>query len=120
MFGFEKLEVWQKAIEYADSVYADTRTFPDDERFGLTSQMRRSAVSISSNVAEGSGRSSRNDFGRFVEIGYGSLMECVSQSNIARRQDFLKQAAFNQLYQQADQLARMLSGLRASLHKPPQ
>jgi four helix bundle protein len=79
--------------------------------------MRRSAVSISSNVAEGSGRSSNVDFARFVEIGYGSLMECVSQSHVARRQTFLERAAFEQMYESADQLARMLSGLRNSMLK---
>lgn len=115
MFRFEKLEVWQKAIEYADCVYAATRRFPDDERYGLTAQLRKAAVSISSNVAEGSGRSSDIEFGRFVEIGYGSLMETVSQSHVAQRQQFLAHVAFQDLYQRADQLARMLSGLRSSL-----
>jgi hypothetical protein len=69
MFNFEKLEVWREAINFADSVYTITRTFPETERFGLTNQMRRAAVSISSNLAEGSSRSSRPDFARFVEIG---------------------------------------------------
>jgi hypothetical protein len=62
MFNFEKLEVWQDAIDFADLVYSITRMFPDGERFGLTNQMRRAAVSISSNVAEGSSRSSRAGF----------------------------------------------------------
>jgi four helix bundle protein len=68
VFRFEKLAVWQKAVEFADRVYALTREFPDAERFRLTSQMRRAAVSISSNVAEGSGRSSDKDFAHFVEV----------------------------------------------------
>lgn len=117
MFRFEKLDVWQKAIEYADRVYVATRDFPTDERFGLTSQLRRAGVSVSSNVAEGTGRSSDTEFARFVEIGYGSLMETVSQSHVARRQSFLAKTAFDDLYQRADQLARMLSGLRTSLLK---
>jgi four helix bundle protein len=111
--------VWQKAVEFADAVYFATKAFPDDERFGLTSQMRRSAVSISSNVAEGTARSSNADFCRFVEIGYGSLMECVSQSFLAKRQQMLEEPVFNDLYERADQLARMLSGLRNHLQKPP-
>lgn len=118
MFRFEKLEVWQKAIEYADCVYSTTKGFPNEERFGLANQLRRAAVSVSSNIAEGTGRSSDADFSRFVEIGYGSLMETVSQSHIAQRQEFLEQPAFEDLYQRADQLARMLSGLRASLVGP--
>ena len=71
MFGFEKLEVWDKAISFADTVYSITREFPADERFGLTNQMRRAAVSISSNIAEGSARNSRKDFARFIEIATG-------------------------------------------------
>jgi len=89
MFNFEKLEVWQKAIALADVIYSNTRNFPADERFGLTNQMRRSVVSVSSNIAEGSSRSSKTDFGRFVEIGTGS----------------------------ADEIGRMLSGLRTSLDR---
>ncbi len=86
MFRFEKLDVWQKAVEFADGVYGITGRFPGEERFGLTSQMRRAAVSISSNVAEGTGRSSDRDFAHFVEIAYGSLMEVVSQLKVAFRQ----------------------------------
>lgn len=115
MFRFEKLEVWQFAVEFADRVYALTARFPSDERFGLTSQMRRAAVSISSNVAEGSIRSSSTDFARFVEIAYGSLMEVVSQSHIAKRQHMLLSEDFQDLYERAERLSRMMSGLRASL-----
>ena len=118
MFRFEKLAVWSKAVEFADRVYVATRTFPTEERFGLSSQMRRAAVSISSNVAEGSSRSSDTDFGRFVEIAYGSVMEVVSQTFIARRQAFISDPDFNDLYDRADELARMLSGLRANLQSP--
>ena len=98
MFRFEKLEVWQKAVELADDVYAVTRGFPDHERFGLTAQMRRAAVSISSNIAEGSGRSSDVEFSRFIEIAYGSLMEIVSQSLIAQRQSFMSEPARGKVY----------------------
>ncbi len=115
MFRFEKLDVWQKAGDFADRVYQITRTFPNEERFGLTSQMRRASVSISSNIAEGSGRSSDKDFARFVEIAYGSLMEVVSQTQVAFRQGFLDQAERDALYIKAEEVARMLSGLKASL-----
>ena len=66
MFNLEKLDVWQKAIDFADLVYSSTRTFPSGERFGLTNQIRRAAVSISSNIAEGSARISDTDFARFA------------------------------------------------------
>jgi four helix bundle protein len=115
MFRFEKLDVWQKAVDFADLVYAVTRGFPADERFGLTSQMRRASVSISSNIAEGSGRSSDKDFAHFVEMAYGSLMETVSQTQVAFRQSLLHLEARNDLYGRAEELARMLSGLKTSL-----
>jgi four helix bundle protein len=114
-FNFEKLDVWNEAIAFADSVYSITRAFPSDERFGLTSQMRRAAVSISSNLAEGSSRCSRTDFARFVEIATGSLFEVVSQCTISKRQGFLTEAEYAQLYAAAEKQSRMLSGLRKAL-----
>ena len=115
MFGFERLDTWQKAIDFADTVYGLTRSFPSHERFGLTSQMRRAAVSISSNIAEGSARYSKADFARFLEIATGSLFEVVSQSFIAHRQGFLADNDFKRIYALAEEQGRMLSGLRASL-----
>ena len=115
MFNFEKLQVWNEAIDFADFVYRITRTFPDVERFGLTNQMRRAAVSISSNIAEGSSRASRVDFARFVEIATGSVFEVVSQSFISRRQGLLSETDFQKLYAAAEKQGRMLSGLRKSL-----
>ena len=115
MFNFEKLETWQKAIAFADDVYRLTRSFPNDERFGLTNQMRRAAVSISSNIAEGTSRSSHTDYARFVEIATGSVFEVVSQSFISRNQGFLAPADFQKLYAVAEELSRMCSGLRSYL-----
>ncbi len=115
MFNFEKLTVWEKAIDLADAAYGMTREFPADERFGLTSQMRRAALSASSNLAEGSSRNSKIDFARFVEIATGSVFEVVSKAVIARRQGFLTAADFTKLYGAAEELSRMLSGLRKSL-----
>src|SRR5204862_1408821 len=113
-FNFEKLDVWQAAIQFADLVYKITREFPEHERFGLTNQMRRAAVSISSNLAEGTSRSLRADFARFVEIASGSLFEVVSQSFIGHRQGFLSDQQFQKLYAVAEKQGKMLSGLRAS------
>ena len=115
MFYFEKLEVWQKAVDFADLIYTDTRAFPSDERFGLANQMRRAAVSISSNLAEGSSRHSKTDFARFVEISTGSLFEVVSQAFIAKRQGFLTDQRFEILYHAAQEQSRMQSGLRKVL-----
>jgi four helix bundle protein len=115
MFNFEKLDVWKKAIDFADLIYTSTKTFPAHERFGLTNQMRRAAVSASSNIAEGCSRISKTDFARFIEIATGSVFEVVSQAFIARRQGFLDVDSFNSMYSAAEEQSRMLSGLRNSL-----
>jgi four helix bundle protein len=115
MFNFEKLDVWQEAIRFADLVYELTGGFPDEERFGLTNQMRRAAVSISSNLAEGSSRLSRTDFARFVEIATGSLFEVVSQATIGLRRKMISQNDYDQIYGAAEKQSKMLSGLRRSL-----
>ena len=114
MFKFEKLSVWQKSLAFADLICAETREFPADERFGLTNQIRRAANSISSNIAEGSARTDA-DFARFVGYASGSLYEVVTQAFIARRQRFLSEIPFEKIYSDADEISRMLSGLRGSL-----
>jgi four helix bundle protein len=115
MFNFEKLDIWQKAIDFADLIYNETRPFPAEERFGLTNQLRRAAISVSSNIAEGSSRSSKTDFARFIEIAAGSVFETVSQAFAARRQNLLSENNFRGIYSAAEEQSRMLSGLRRSL-----
>ncbi|SFH86032.1 four helix bundle protein [Planctomicrobium piriforme] len=115
MFGFERLDAWQLAVEYADLIYHTTRSFPADERFGITNQLRRASVSIAANLAEGSGRGSNKDFVRFIQIAFGSLMEVVSHLTIAKRQGFVSDPAFDELYRMSQRLAKVLSGLRTSL-----
>ncbi len=120
MFNFQQLEVWQLSIGFADSVYKTTDGFPSHELYGLTSQLRRASVSISSNIAEGSGRGSNKEFQRFIGIAYGSLMECVSQLEIARRRNYLTLEVCRDLNSLGERIARMLSRLRDSLHRPEQ
>ncbi len=115
MFNFEKLDTWNEALNFAHLVYSLTKALPDSERFGLTAQMRRAAVSVPSNIAEGSSRSSRQDFARFIEIASGSLYEVVTQSALAKRQQFISEDDFQHIYLAADKLSRMLAGLRRSL-----
>ena len=98
MFNFEKLDVWQEAIQFADLVYELTGDFPGEERCGLTNQIRRAVFSISSNLAEGSSRVSRTDFSRFVEIATGSLFEVVSQTTIALRRKMITQKNYDKVY----------------------
>jgi four helix bundle protein len=117
MFNFEKLDAWQLAIQYASDVYKATKSFPNDERFGLTSQLRRSAVSVSANLAEGSGRGTQKDFTRFIEIAFGSLMETVSHIAIAKQERYVTPEVHKELYSQAERLGKVLSGLRRSLER---
>ena len=114
MFNFEKLEVWQKAVAFAGLVYRLTRGFPSDERFGLTNQIRRAAVSLASNIAEGSARPPA-DFAKFIGYASGSLCEVSTQATIVRKENFLPKPDFEELYRAADEISRMLSGLRKSL-----
>jgi four helix bundle protein len=114
-FNFEKLGVWQEAIQFANAVYKITKKFPEHERFGLTNQMRRATVSISSNIAEGSSRASRTDFARFIEIATGSLFEVVSQAKVSIDQGFLSKLEYEKIAAAAEKQCRMLSGLRRSL-----
>lgn len=115
MFNLEKLEVWRKSAEFADLLYQLTRSFPIEERFGLTNQMRRASVSISSNIAEGSSRSSKTDYSRFIELAAGSLFEVISQAHVAVRQMYLSEEDFRSIHASAEALSRMLSGLKSYL-----
>jgi len=115
VFNFEKLDAWRRSVALADLVYLASRSFPSEERFGLTNQLRRSTVSISSNLAEGCSRSSRQDFARFVEIATGSAFEAASQAVIARNQGYLAEAEFLVIQESAWGITRRLSGLRKSL-----
>ena len=83
MHNFKELKVWQKGRKFVKDIYILTRKFPKEELFVLTSQMRRAAISISSNIAEGSGRGSDNDFARFIDIATGSAFELESQLYVA-------------------------------------
>jgi four helix bundle protein len=114
MFKFEKLTVWQRAVAFADMVYDISRSFPTDERFGLTNQIRRASVSISSNIAEGSARPDA-DFAKFIGYATGSLYEVVTQGHIAKNQNLLSEEAYVRFHAEAEEISRMLSGLRRSL-----
>ncbi len=114
MFNFEKLDVWKKSVAFAELVYRLTKGFPTDERFGLTNQVRRAAVSIASNIAEGSARPPA-DYARFLGFASGSLYEVVTQTTIARNEGFLPKDDFELIYRDAEEISRRLSGLRKSL-----
>jgi four helix bundle protein len=115
MFNFEKLEAWQKAVDFADLVYTLTRNFPNEERFGLTNQLRRVAVSISSSIAESTSRDWVGGRELYVDTAAGAVFEVVSQSTIALRQGLLDHDSYRKLYSAAEEQSRVLSELRKSL-----
>lgn len=114
-FRFLRLEVWQEGRVLYRMVSRLTRKFPREEAFGLTSQMRRAARSVSANVAEGSGRNSDPDFAQFVEIAYGSAMEVASDSFLALDEGYLTAAEQEQLLAQIETVASKASGLYRKL-----
>jgi four helix bundle protein len=118
-FRFERIEAWQLARAFTKAVYRASRGFPKEEMFALTSQIRRASVSISSNIAEGSGRNSDVDFAHFLEIAYGSLMEVVSQLFIALDESYFTEAEFEALADEADVLASKIVALSKALGRKP-
>jgi four helix bundle protein len=112
---FRDLVAWQRGMELAEAIYAATARMPDAERFGLTSQMRRSAVSIPSNIAEGHARASRADYLRFLRVARGSLAELSTQLELAYRLGLLQPDA--QLSDLVNEEARILQGLIKSLEQ---
>jgi len=117
MAGYRDLKVWQLGVDISLQVYSITKEFPKDELYCLTSQVRRAAISIPSNIAEGHARKSQKEFRRFLNIAKGSLAELETQVIIANELGYLDQDNTNKLLLLADQLSRMLSGLINSLRK---
>ena len=115
--NFRKLQIYQRAIEYAVEIYKLSRLFPKEELYGLTSQMRRAAVSISLNIAEGSGSNSEKEFRRFLQIALRSAYEVISCLEIALKLNYCEKGAFNRLASEADEIAAMISGFSKSLAK---
>jgi len=113
--SFRELRIWQEAVELALAIYRATMAFPKHELYGLTSQMRRAAVSIPSNVAEGKGHSSNGDFGRFLFHARGSLLELQTQILVAQGLEYLTEEQAAKLTQTTDDLGRGLNGLIQSV-----
>ncbi|HKJ40740.1 MAG TPA: four helix bundle protein [Sunxiuqinia sp.] len=109
MKTYRDIKVWQKAMPFVTKIYKSTGLFPKEEIYGLTSQIRRSAVSIPSNIAEGFGRRSSNEFKRFLQIAMGSLFELQTQLEISKNLEFLDDSAFDDLFQDSREIERMLS-----------
>jgi four helix bundle protein len=112
--NYQDLIAWQKAVEYVQVVYLATRSFPADERFGLTSQLRRSAVSVPSNIAEGQGRGTPPEFARFLRVAHGSLRESETNLIIAKRLGFLDPASADSALALAGEVGRLIQALTKS------
>jgi four helix bundle protein len=110
-----KYEVWNDSIELVAEIYKVTSNFPEEEKFGLTNQMRRCAVSIPSNIAEGSSRSSEKDFKRFLEIAIGSSFELKTQLIISGNLKFLNQESVQKQILVVDKISRQLNGFISKL-----
>lgn len=111
MQDYRKLIVWQKSHQLALEIYGVTRSFPAAERYGLTSQIRRSAVSVPSNIVEGSGRNSSQDFLRFLQIAFSSCGELEYQLLLSKDLGYLKNTEYEKLYGVVNEIRRMLAGL---------
>ena len=113
-YNFEKLEVWKYSIEFAKNIYEITEKFPDIEKFGLVSQIRRAVVSVSSNIAEGSAKQSLKDQARFTEIAFGSLMEILNQIILSVKLKFIKEKDYIDIREHIENLSRQLNALKKS------
>ena len=112
MKGHRDLVAWQKAMHLVKAVYTVTRNFPKEEVYGLTSQLRRAAASVPSNLAEGHGRLSRKEFRQFIGRARGSLLEVETQLEIAQELRYLNRLSASELLAASSELGRLLNGLR--------
>lgn len=113
--NYTELETWQRAMELTEAVYAATKRYPKEETYGLTSQTRRSAVSVPSNIAEGQGRGSSRDFVRFLTVARGSLCELETQLILGSRLRYVDEASLQSLLKQSGTVGRLLNGLIRSV-----
>ena len=108
----QKLEVWIRALELVTEIYKRTENFPKDERYGLTSQIRRAAVSIPANIAEGAGRHSKKEFAHFLSNAQGSASELDTELVIANRLGYLDESNFTNLSSRLERVGKLVTGLR--------
>jgi len=117
VFSFENLEAWKEARKLNLLIYRITKQFPNDERYGLVSQLRRASVSVSSNISEGNSRFSPNDKARFFEISYGSLMEVLNQLILSLDLGYISEEIFSTTRMDIEKTASMINGLRNHFKK---
>lgn len=113
--NFQELKVWHKAMELVKNVYGLSANFPDDEKYNLGQQVKRCAVSIPSNIAEGSGRSTDKSFVQFLSIAQGSCYELQTQLIICKELNFIKEVEFEQINETVREVAKMINGFSNKL-----
>lgn len=113
MAHFQNLIVYQQAKELVKLIYAVIKKFPSDERYALCDQLRRSVISIPSNIAEGMGRMAEKEQGHFINIAYGSLMEVLAQVDIAKDLEYITTEEYSEIDTMVNEIGKMLSSLRA-------
>ena len=117
--NFKNLKVWQKSVDLAIKVYELTKSFPAEERFGITSQMRRSSVSIPSNIAEGTARISSKAFSNCLDISLGESFELETQAIIANRVGIISEEQFSQFNDEVSEVQKMIIGFKTTIEANP-
>lgn len=115
-YSFEKLDVWKKSKDFAVKIYSATQSFPKEEKFGLVSQLRRAAVSVGLNIAEGSSRTSAKDQARFYTISYSSTIEILNQLIISKELNFIDEELYQEMRKEMEHITAMLNRLQKSIH----
>ena len=115
MFRFEQLEIWKSSIEYANKLYDIAKLFPKEEVFALSDQLRRSAISISNNIAEGSGSASGRGFSLFLDISIKSTLETVNILIFAHKRKYISEQGLSNLYKEAEILIKRIRSLQKTL-----
>lgn len=117
MQDYRSLKVWEKAHQLVLNVYKATASFPREELFGLVSQLRRAAVSIPTNIAEGSGRGSKADFSRFLQISFGSASELEYEFMLSKDLGYISENSFQEIVPLIEEVKKMLGGLLKSIKR---
>lgn len=115
MHNFKNLTVWQKSIDFTTEIYSITKDFPTDEKYGLTSQIRRAAISVPSNIAEGAGRKSNREFKHFLNISLGSIFELETQIIIAHRLNLIEGSIIDDIQLRISEIQKMIYSLERSI-----
>lgn len=116
-FRFETLDIWKESNSFVEKIYKISRKFPREEMFALTDQLRRSASSISANIAEGSGSNTKKDFSHYLDISIKSIFETVSHLYLANQQDYISEQQRKNLYDEAEILVKKIQSFKKWLNK---